>query len=112
MKLKTLQKISCLILFLIFIFCVFCLSFLNTPIKEGVVFTKYDNFKYFNKPWSKFCIQPNPSCNPSLAAPPLNNNPMMVGGGPTGCWCSNLGKSPLDNNCTDLDFDPFVEVRR
>ena len=76
------------------------------PLREGVIFTPYDNSKLFNKPWDKFCIQPPPSCQKdTMNAQDAHGNP------PIGCWCSDQEAPLLDNDCTDLEFDPYVEYR-
>lgn len=77
------------------------------PLREGVVFTPYDNATWFNKPWDKFCIQTPPSCQRD------NEYAKQVNGNPTiGCWCNDEQKAPdLDNDCTDLDFNPFIEYK-
>ena len=92
----------------IFIFAILLLYYLNKPLQEGVVFTPYDNANWFNKPWDKFCIQTPPSCQKlSIDHPNIKGNPQI------GCWCNNEQKAPqLDHNCTDIEFDPFIEYRR
>ena len=82
--------------------------FFKMPLREGVVFTPYDNSTWFVKPWDNFCIQTPPSCKKE------NINYLEVEGNPQiGCWCNDKQKAPvLDNNCTDLEFDPFIEYRR
>ena len=83
-------------------------NYLFSPLREGVVFTRYDNEKLFDKPWDKFCAQTPPSCQKK------NMYSLQVNGDPTiGCWCNDEQKAPaLDNDCTDLDFNPFAEYRR
>lgn len=76
------------------------------PLREGVVFTPYDNAKWFNKPWDQFCVQMPPSCQNTETSRLASGNPHI------GCWCNNKKQAPLlDNNCTDLEFDPFIEYR-
>ena len=81
--------------------------YLNSSLREGVVFTRFDNEKWFNKPWDKFCVQTPSSCQ-------KNDNFLLVNRDPQiGCWCNDKQQAPLlDNKCTDLEFDPYVEYRR
>ena len=82
-------------------------NYLNKPIREGVVFTPYDNEKWFVRPWDKFCVQTPPSCQ-------NHDNFLLVDRDPPiGCWCNDKQQAPLlDSKCTDLEFDPLVEYRR
>ena len=75
-------------------------------IKEGVTFTNYDNSKLITKPWDNFCLQNPPSCQEDSCF--LMNKNFS----PIGCWCNNQ-KSILDNpECSDINYDPFAEIRR
>ena len=67
----------------------------TTPIREGVVFTPYDNRKLFTKPWDKFCISPPSSCDQNL----VQRNP-AIGVSPIGCNCKGVGDAgDLDPKC-------------
>ena len=46
----------------VFVALLVLLSYYLKPLREGVVFTPYDNEKYFVKPWDQFCVQTPPSC--------------------------------------------------
>ena len=96
--------------FYIFLFITLIASiyyYINNPIREGVVFTPYDNAKWFNKPWNQFCVQTPPSCQKN------NEYANIAKGNPQiGCWCNDKQQAPLlDNNCTDIEFDPYIEYK-
>ena len=102
---SNISKNLSIILVIIFLFLLY--RYFYSPLQEGVVFTPYDNEKWFNKPWDKFCVQTPPSCQ-------KNDNFLLVDRDPPiGCWCNDKQQAPLlDSKCTDLEFDPFIEYRR
>ena len=66
----------------------------NKSIREGIVFTPYDNKMLFTKPWSQFCVPPPPSCNKNLP------NAAVVGSPQIGCNCKGVGDAGnLDPKC-------------
>ena len=92
---------------IIILFLLFSLYYFKPVLKEGVIFTPYDNSKVFVRPWEKFCIQTPPSCK-------KNDNFLLIDRDPEiGCWCNDKQKAPLlDNNCNEFEFDPYIEYRR
>lgn len=98
---KIMEYVLILIIFLFVIFITF------KPLREGVVFTAFDNYNLLNKPWDDFCTQKLPSCETSKDNYLLGNRDP-----PIGCWCKNQ-KSVLDNpGCTDIEYNPYAEYRR
>ncbi len=93
-----LSKKACNCIFLtLIVLLIVCLlkSFLNKPVREGVVFTPYDNRKLFTKPWAEFCVPPPASCDKN---PP--EGPAMIGSPPIGCHCKGVGDAgSLDPDC-------------
>jgi len=82
-------------------------------VKEGVTFTNYDNYHTFNKkPWDDFCIPNSPSCENDPINAPKTNGTTLPGAAEPGCHCKKTGQSTLTRNCTDIDYNPFVEYRR
>ncbi len=103
---KTTKNISvCLLLSLLFMGFI-ALNWLTKPMREGVVFTPYDNRTLFTKPWNDFCIPTAPSCQKNFL-----EKPGMIGVFPVGCWCKGIGqaKSPpaISDDCYDIDHDHF-----
>lgn len=81
-------------------------------IKEGVVFTNYDNYMTFNsKPWDAFCIPNSPSCENNMYAPKTFGR-TQPGAAEPGCHCKKTGVSTLTRSCTDIDYNPLAEYRR
>lgn len=82
------------------------LNITTFKIKEGVTFTNYDNSKLITRPWDEFCIQTPPSCQNDKSFLLVDRQPQI------GCLCRDK-KSVLDTpKCTDINYDPFVEIRR
>jgi len=76
---------------------------IHKPLREGVVFTRYDNSKLFTKPWDKFCMPPPPSCSTNLL-----EGPASIGSPPIGCNCKGVGDAGnLDTDCHDIDYNHF-----
>ena len=82
------------LLLLIIIIGIGCLTkYMINPLREGIIFTPYDNKTLFTKHWSQFCLQPPPSCNKSSPA-------SMLGAPPIGCNCEGIGNAGnLDPKC-------------
>lgn len=98
------SKTSCL---LILILITVSLSYLfNSSLQEGVTFTNYSNSKLLVKPWDEFCVQDPPSCQNNDNFLLTQRNP------PIGCWCKNQKATLAGNDCTDMEYDPFIEFRR
>lgn len=75
----------------------------NKSLKEGIVFTPYDNSKLFTRPWEKFCIPPPPSCNKNLMDGSAADGTPKIG-----CWCKDVADAgDLDTNCYDIDYSHF-----
>ena len=87
---------NCLLFSLIILGLVYLTKYLlNKPIREGIVFTPYDNKKLFTKPWAEFCVPPPPSCDKNLP-----QGPAMVGSPQIGCNCKGVGDAGnLDPKC-------------
>lgn len=95
--------INCLLLLLLIILLI---NISGYKIKEGVIFTPYDNSKLINGAWNEFCVQTPPACQKNKSFLLIDRIPSI------GCWCRDK-KSLLDNtNCTDIHYDPFIEFRR
>tara|TARA_E500000178_G_C16530833_1_gene534366 strand:+ start:57 stop:386 length:330 start_codon:yes stop_codon:yes gene_type:complete len=66
--------------------------------KEGIVFTDFDNEKFFTKPWNEFCMFQPPSCRKDFL-----EKPGMIGVFPIGCNCQGVGEATnppgLPENC-------------
>ena len=96
-----------LLFFLLLLLIIYIPQFFNSSIKEGVVFTPYNNRTFFTHPWDDFCIPDAPSCQK-----PFLEKPGMIGIYPIGCNCKGIGKSmsppAIEPNCLPLDYDhPF-----
>ena len=94
LKDKHLHKFRCMLL-------LFMIGFLTYKMfiqREGVTFTRYDNKKFFTKPWDQFCIPTAPTCQKEFL-----EKPGMIGIFPIGCNCESTGisKSPpgIDRSC-------------
>jgi hypothetical protein len=88
-----------LLIFLLFI----RLIYYNKSVKEGVVFTPYDNAKLFTEPWNKFCIMPPPSCDKNFMYGQKIDTSRVVG-----CLCKGVGNAGnLDTKCNDIDYNHF-----
>ena len=93
----------CLLFSLIFVMLYIIYNIMNKPMREGVVFTPYDNAKLFTKPWSNFCIPPPPSCDKNLL-----ERPASIGSPPIGCHCKGVGNAGnLDTDCQNIDYNHF-----
>ena len=101
----TLCNMLCLLLFLGLVYLLY--NYMNTSLREGAVFTRQDNENWFVRPWDKFCIQTPTSCQKRD-----EKSILIDGNPPIGCWCDNQRAPLLENKCTDLEFDPFIEYRR
>ena len=94
---KSYKKVfNCIILIIVILTFIYIInSYFNKSLKEGVVFTPYDNKKLFTKPWDRFCINPPPSCNKNFFnGSELSGIPMI------GCNCEGIGNAGnLDPKC-------------
>ena len=89
---------------LLLILLVSCLF--KSPLKEGITFTNYDNSNLLLNHWDHFCTQPGLACKNDDNFLLVERNP------PIGCWCKDQYSTLLGPECTDINYDPFVEFRR
>ena len=73
------------------------------PLREGVVFTRYDKAILFTKPWDDFCVPPPLSCDKNIM-----ERPAAIGSPPIGCHCKGVGNAgKLSVSCEDIDYNHF-----
>ena len=92
-------RILIIILLLILFF-----SFSN-KYKEGVIFTRYDNKKYFTKPWNNFCIPTAPELSTGFF-----RKTGMIGEYPIGCNCKDIGVSKVPPAIPDSCYNEEYQL--